>query len=61
MWDLRTPSGIFFALLGAILAAEGLIEPNLRAPLLEVNINLWSGITMLVFGGILLWLARRPS
>ena len=61
MWDLRLPSGIFFALLGAILCATGLLAPGAGAPLTDVNINLYSGISMLLFGGILLWLSRRPS
>lgn len=59
MWDLRTPSGLFFMLLGVILLAKGLLSPALRAPLTEVNVNLYSGLAMLVFGGTLLWLARR--
>jgi hypothetical protein len=61
MWDLRKPSGVFFALLGAILIAAGLIGPDARAPLTDVNVNLYSGLSMLTFGGALLWLARRPS
>jgi xanthine/uracil permease len=60
MWDLRTPSGIFFALTGLILVLLGVFSPA-RAALTEVNVNLWSGAAMLVFGGVLLWLARRPT
>jgi len=61
MWDLRTPSGWFFALLGTILCALGIFSPGLKAPLTEVNVNLYAGIGMLSFGGVLLWLARRAS
>lgn len=61
MWDLRTPSGWFFAILGVILCALGMVSPGLRAPLLEVNVNLYAGILMLLFGGLLLWMARRVS
>jgi hypothetical protein len=61
MWDLRTPSGLFFAILGVILCLTGLIDRNLRAPLTNVNVNLYAGLAMLLFGGILLWLARRAS
>ena len=61
MWDLRTPSGWFFTLLGIILCLTGLLARNLRAPLTEVNVNLYAGLEMLLFGGILLWLARRAS
>ena len=61
MWDLRKPSGIFFTLLGIILCSVGIVSPDTHAPLSEINVNLWSGASMLVFGGTLLWLARRAS
>jgi hypothetical protein len=57
--DLRRPSGYFFTLLGLVLVLIGFIAPETRAPLTEVNVNLYAGIAMLVFGGILLLLARR--
>jgi hypothetical protein len=59
MLDLRKPAGFFFALLGAILVVTGLVAPGYRAPLLEVNLNLYFGIFCVFFGGIFLWLARR--
>ena len=59
--DLRMPSGLFFMLLGLIVGAMGLFMPSMRAPLTEINVNLYTGIAMLAFGGILLWLARHPS
>jgi hypothetical protein len=59
MLDLRVPSGWFFVILGAIVLAWGLIFPDLRAPLTDVNVNLYSGISMLVFGGFLLLMALR--
>jgi uncharacterized membrane protein len=59
MLDLRVPSGWFFVILGAIVLVVGLMQPDLRAPLTEVNINLYSGLSMLVFGGFLLLMARR--
>ena len=61
MWDLRTPSGWFFVILGLILCSTGALAPGLRAPLTTVNVNLYAGLVTLVFGGILLWLARRAS
>lgn len=61
MDDLRTPSGIFFALLGLILITASVLMPNARAPLTTVNVNLYAGLSMLLFGVILLWLARRAS
>lgn len=61
MWDLRTPSGWFFTVLGLILFLTGIFGRDLRAPLAEVNVNLYAGLATLVFGGILLWLAHRAS
>jgi hypothetical protein len=57
--DLRIPSGLFFLLAGLVVALVGAASPETRAPLTDVNVNLYSGIAMLVFGAILLLLARR--
>jgi hypothetical protein len=57
--DLRKPSGLFFLLIGALVFLTGVFAPGMRAPLTSINDNLYSGISMLVFGGILLWLAYR--
>ena len=59
MDDLRKPSGLFFLLLGVILTAVSFTGAT--APLLEMNLNLYTGLFMLGFGGILLWLAKRAS
>jgi hypothetical protein len=59
--DLRVPSGWFFALAGLILVGWGLYEPDLRANLTTVNVNLYSGLGMLVFGIFLLLLAWRAA
>ena len=55
------PAGLFFFGLGVILCAVGLVAP--WRPQLDptINVNLYSGITMLVFGGVMLWLAKRNS
>lgn len=57
MLDLRIPSGWFFVLMGVILTLVGVFA-NYTAPLTPYNVNLYCGVTMLVFGGILLWLSR---
>jgi membrane-bound ClpP family serine protease len=59
--DLRVPSGLFFTLLGVILVGMGLIMPDARAALTDFNVNLYSGIAMLIFGLFLLLLARRAA
>ena len=62
MNDLRRPTGYLFSLLGAILLLYGLVNPDVRAPLDPgVNVNVWCGATMLLFGGILLWLSFRAK
>ena len=61
MLDLRVPSGWFFTLLGVILVGLGIVDPEMRAPLTDVNVNLYSGISMLGFGAFLLLMARRAS
>jgi hypothetical protein len=59
MLDLRLPSGLFFAIVGLLLIALGLLSPELRAPMTTANVNLGAGSAMLVFGVFLLVLARR--
>jgi hypothetical protein len=57
--DLRIPSGVFFLAMGLIVVSVGIVTPGVRAPLTEVNVNLYAGVAMLIFGGILLLLAWR--
>ena len=61
MLDLRLPSGYFFLLIGIILIGVSIVMPSARAPLSDVNVNLYAGSAMTIFGGVLLWLARRAS
>lgn len=60
MNDLRVPIGSFFALVGVILCATGLAV-DYHAPLEAANVDLDCGISMLIFGAVMLWLARRKS
>ena len=59
MVDLRIPSGLFFVAPGLILTVLGVASPGTRPALTDVNVNLYSGLAMVVFGGILLLLSRR--
>ncbi len=52
MFDLRLPSGLFFAIVGALLIAMGLARRD---------VNLYAGLAMFVFGAVLLLLAWRKS
>ena len=59
--DLRVTSGSFFLLVGAILIAVGAFSAP-AAPLTQVNVDLYAGVSMVLFGGLLLWLSRKqPS
>jgi len=58
--DLRTPIGLFFALIGAILIITAFTSQS-AAPIGSENVNLYSGLCLLGFGGIMLWLARRAA
>ena len=60
MLDIRLPIGLMFSIFGAILLIFGLIcGPEVyRAHSGNVNINLAWGALMLVFGAIMLLLAR---
>ncbi len=60
MTDLRTPIGIFFVLIGLILGIVS-VTANHPAPLESANVNLYCGLSMLAFGGVMLWLTRRSS
>lgn len=48
---------MFFSLTGAILAITG-VAASYRAPLESGNVNLYCGASMLLFGGIMLWLSE---
>ena len=59
--DIRLPIGWLFSALGVILVGYGAATNG--SPIYQrsesVNINLWWGLAILVFGLLLLWLARR--
>jgi ABC-type antimicrobial peptide transport system permease subunit len=61
MLDLRVPSGWFFTVLGLILLGMGIFAPETRAALSDANVNLYSGLAMLVFGLFMLLMAWRAS
>ncbi len=62
MDDLRRPTGFFFSILGVVLLLYALFRPSARAALDPgVNVNLWVGLSLLVFGLCLLWLSLRKK
>jgi hypothetical protein len=61
--DLRVPIGSFFGLVGVLLAGYGLVsDPAIYQASLGINVNLWWGLVLALFGGAMLgsaWLAAR--
>lgn len=64
MLDIRIPIGLLFTVLGLLVTAYGIItnsDTELYKKSFQYNVNLWSGLLMLVFGVIMLLLARKKK
>lgn len=60
--DIRIPIGSLFVILGALLAGYGLVsKPAIYQRSLGIDINLWWGAALLVFGLAMLALAWRAA
>ncbi len=61
--DIRYPIGLLFVIIGAILVACGLLlHPAAHAGLsLTSNVNLFWGLAQIVFGAVMLALAKSAS
>ncbi|MGQ0702211.1 MAG: hypothetical protein ACT4PM_03645 [Gemmatimonadales bacterium] len=58
--DLRLPIGLLFSLYGVLLAGYGLLSGEaIYQPSLGINVNLWWGMVLLVFGLVMLGFAIR--
>jgi hypothetical protein len=57
MSDLRNPIGLFFGIVGLLLLEEW----RETAPLTTAPVNLYVGVTMILFGLVMVWLARKRS
>jgi hypothetical protein len=63
-FDIRIPIGALFAALGALLTLYGaatMSNAALYARSLSVNVNLWWGLAMLVFGAGMLAFGLRAT
>jgi len=61
MLDIRIPIGLLFTVLGVLLTAYGFFTNSdavLYAKSFQYNVNLWSGLFMLVFGAVMLLTTR---
>ena len=60
--DIRWPIGIIFTIYGIILTLYGVLaDPKIFQSSLGVNIDVWWGAAMLVFGLFMSGLAWRTS
>ena len=60
--DIRSPIGIIFTIYGALLIIYGLVaDPAIFVNSLDVNIDVWWGVAMLVFGLVMAIFAFRGS
>jgi len=57
--DIRLPIGLMFAVLGLLLMIVGLFVDTSAAQVM--NVNLWWGGVMLVFGVVMFILGRRGN
>ncbi len=60
--DVRLPVGLMFSIMGALLVGYGVLgDQAIYAKSLGINVNVIWGSVLLVFGAVLLLLARRAS
>lgn len=58
--DIRAPMGLMFTILGILVTGYGLVsDPAIYQRSLGINVNLWWGLVMLVFGLTFLYFGRR--
>ncbi len=61
--DIRIPIGLMFSIFGILITFFGLftIDSGIYNKSLGLNVNIIMGILMLLFGSVMLWLARRKK
>jgi hypothetical protein len=63
-FDIRLPIGALFLLLGGVLTVYGFAtrsDPQMYARSENIAINLWWGIVMVIFGGLMLFFGSRAK
>ncbi len=64
MIDIKLPIGLMFSILGLLLTVYGFTtmgNTEMYVKTFGINMNLWSGIGMLIFGGLMLFFARKKK
>ncbi len=60
--DIRLPIGLMFGILGGLLVIFGLLSSGSALQhALGINVNLWWGIVMFVFGALMFIFGRRGN
>jgi hypothetical protein len=61
--DIRMPIGLLFSILGVVLGVYGLVTINdsMYNRSLGMNVNLWSGACLVVFGAFMLGMAIKAQ
>ncbi|HEX2934665.1 MAG TPA: hypothetical protein VHO72_04875 [Bacteroidales bacterium] len=62
MIDIKLPIGLMFSILGLLLTIYGFTtmgNAEMYIKTFGINMNLWSGLGMLVFGGLMLFFSKR--
>ncbi|MEI6291919.1 MAG: hypothetical protein WCP19_15970 [Chloroflexota bacterium] len=64
MVDIRIPIGLMFSIIGILITVFGLAtrsNTEMYQKSLNINVNLIMGVLMLIFGLIMLYVARRKK
>jgi hypothetical protein len=58
--DIRIPIGLMFATFGVVLIACGLVmNPEIYSRSLGINVNLWWGLVLFIFGASMFLFGRK--
>ena len=62
--DIKFPIGLMFAIFGVLLTIQGIVtsgSTELYEKSFNINVNLWSGLFMLIFGSLMLIFSIRKK
>lgn len=61
--DIRVPLGLIFLITGGIMSGYGFFTRNsaIYQKSMGVNLNLWWGVAMAVFGGVMFYFGRQQK
>ena len=61
--DIRYPIGLMFGIIGLVMVVYGALtgsDPMYQRSL-GINVNVWWGAVLLVFGAVMLYFARKTA